>query len=128
MKVKKVVDAQEDDLSHRLVDEIDSFNNLFSEFSKLGSLKRMSFAVLRPGGWWPAHFDFGIYHAKKLNFVLTTNDGCVTCFWSSKEKILKEFKPSPNRLYLLNTALKHTAINWGNLDRVHLLLTYKELY
>lgn len=125
---KRVKNFADDDLSHNLASSEPAYTDLLDLLSTKGDVRRVSFATLNPGGWWPAHFDFSCNHAFKINYVLKTNNASKTLFWNNRDKRMFKSTLQEKRFYWLNSAFKHTAINFGLTDRVHLLATFKELY
>lgn len=119
------------------VDELnDSFHNktkswaqdsrLLEYFRSLGQLGKVTLAILKPGGWWPSHYDFGPRHGFKLNYVVETDVGSTTLIWNNRDQKMTRVHMQSGELWWINVGMRHSAHNWGEKDRIHVLLTYRD--
>ena len=83
------------------------------------------FMVIRPGGSIPAHRDNPAREnaiageLTRLHLVLDTNPGC----WSFHDGQWQQLEAGS--VYLMDPAKEHGAVNWGERDRVHLVVDFE---
>lgn len=92
----------------------------------LGNVSKITFATLGPNFWWPSHYDFSTEHSCKINIPIFTNKKAVSLSWSQKAKSLKKVYMKEGECWWINPGYKHTAFNWGEVDRTFLLITFAD--
>ncbi len=100
---------------------------LLEHFRSYGQLGKVTISILKPGGWWPSHYDFTPNHGIKVNFAISGDPKSVTLVWNNQKKRMHKISMQPGELWFVNVGMKHSAHNWSTFERIHLLLTYQKL-
>lgn len=120
-----ITNPLQDDRNHIFFKSWVPDNYLMTLIKGFGDIAKVSLATLEPNSWWPAHYDFDHNHSCKVNIPILTNEKAFSLSWRPREKKLDECLMEEGDLWWLNTALKHTAVNWGETPRTYLLVTFQ---
>lgn len=126
LDIGKQTDPIENDKNHSRLKDFAKDTFTVNWLKSLGNVAKITYATLRPGGWWPAHYDFNVDNACKINIPLYTNDDAVSLAWDQKESKLHKTNIKLGEVYLTNTGYKHSGFNWGDTERTFILVTFKD--
>lgn len=126
LDIGKQTDPKENDKNHNRVKYYAEDSFTINWLRSLGDVAKVTYATLKPGGWWPTHYDFQVTNACKINIPLYTNEDAVSLSWNQREKKLHTLHIPVGDVYLTNTGFKHTGFNWGDTERTFILVTFKD--
>lgn len=85
-------------------------------------LHRARFAKLKPGCEVKPHIDYDTTYSIRLHIPIDTNSKCLNGCFTSNENIAIHL-PADGGVWFVNQGLKHWAVNNGDTERVHLILS-----
>lgn len=98
-------------------------NEIFREtyfeeiFNTLGEIGRVRFMLIRPKKCYSIHRDW----ETRYHLAIQTNPSCFLMEKLDKTDYKFHHIPADGNVYLANTIYRHTAANFGNDDRIHLV-------
>ena len=84
---------------------------------------RTRFANLAPNSKVKPHIDYDTLYGIRLHIALETNQDCFNGGWDKNGNEIKEHIPADGSVWLVNPGVKHYAINGGNTNRNHLIIS-----
>lgn len=84
---------------------------------------RSRFASLAPQSQVKPHIDYDTLYGIRLHVALETNPGCLNGGWDKDGNETQVHIPADGSVWFVNPGLKHYAINSGDSDRVHLIIS-----
>lgn len=88
-----------------------------------GKAHRARFANLASNSRVKPHIDYDTLYGIRLHIALTTNDQCYNGGWDKDGNEVKFHIPADGSVWLVNPGVKHYAVNDGNTDRNHLIIS-----
>ena len=118
---KKNIKADERWFRKLKKDVPDSFKELFKLFDY--KVHRTRFAKLAPRSNVKPHIDYDTLYGVRLHIAFQTNDKCLNGGWNKDNVETKINIPADGSVWFVNPGVKHYAINNGNTERTHLILS-----
>ena len=112
-----------------------SLRPFMSEFPQLSrlikgfgpSLMRARFAKISPGFSIKPHIDYDLTYGIRIHLAFKTNTKSFVAVKTHADRdFIKYHIPVDGHFYFLNTGFKHYAENFGDSDRVHLVLSIRD--
>lgn len=88
-----------------------------------GKSHRARFANLSARSKVKPHIDYDTTYGIRLHIAITTNSQCVNGGWDKEGAEIKHHIPADGSVWLVNPGVKHYAINDGDTDRNHLIIS-----
>jgi hypothetical protein len=127
LAVRRLFTPEENDMNYSKLKSWVPHLGMIEKMRLFGDLRKITLSCLKPGGWWPSHYDFSCSNGYKLNMILSTNSDAKTLVWNQKKKKMTCQNLPEGGIYFINVGMKHTAHNWGHTPRIHLLGSYARL-
>ncbi len=86
-----------------------------------GPVTRVRFAAMNPGFKLVPHIDYDTDYIVRFHFPIITNSKSGFVTWRKGQKDVCHF-PCDGGIYFINTGYKHTAFNYGESVRLHLIV------
>lgn len=84
---------------------------------------RSRFALLAANSEVKPHIDYDTLYGIRLHIALDTNEHCVNGGWDKDGNEVKYHIPADGSVWFVNPGVKHYAINAGNTNRSHLIIS-----
>tara|TARA_B110000971_G_scaffold192930_1_gene205541 strand:+ start:2719 stop:3438 length:720 start_codon:yes stop_codon:yes gene_type:complete len=88
-----------------------------------GKAHRARFANLSPNSHIKPHIDYDTLYGIRLHIALETNDKCYNGGWDKDGNEIKYHIPADGSVWLVNPGVRHYAVNDGESDRNHLIIS-----
>lgn len=86
-------------------------------------LARVRYAKIKPNFAIKPHIDYNTTYGMRYHIALYTNDKCKVGFRRNKTQEFEEFHiPADGHLYYFNQGFEHFANNYGDEERVHIVI------
>lgn len=86
-------------------------------------LARVRYAKMKPHFAISPHIDYNTTYGMRYHIALHTNDKCEMGFRRNKSEEFETFHiPADGHLYFFNQGFEHYATNYGNEERVHMVI------
>ena len=89
----------------------------------IGNIHRTRFSNLAPKSYVKPHFDYNTDYSIRVHIAIKTNKYCMNGGWDKKGILHKQHIPADGSVWFVNPGVKHFAINDGDTQRVHLIIS-----
>ena len=89
----------------------------------IGNTHRTRFASLAPKSSVKPHFDYNTDYSIRVHVAIKSNEYCINGGWDKNGNLHKQHIPTDGSVWFVNPGVKHFAVNNGNTERVHLIIS-----
>lgn len=89
----------------------------------IGNTHRVRFSNLGPKSFIKPHFDYNTDYSIRVHIAIKSNKHCFNGGWDKKGILHKQNIPIDGSLWFVNPGVKHFAVNDGDTERVHLIVS-----
>ncbi|MCZ0932211.1 MAG: aspartyl/asparaginyl beta-hydroxylase domain-containing protein [Oligoflexia bacterium] len=84
---------------------------------------RTRFSNLAPKSFIKPHFDYNTDYSIRVHIAIKSNKHCMNGGWDKKGHLHKNHIPADGSVWFVNPGVRHFAINEGDTERVHLIIS-----
>ena len=89
----------------------------------IGDTHRTRFSNLAPKSFVKPHFDYNTDYSIRFHIAIRTNKYCRNGGWDKKGGLHEQHIPADGSVWFVNPGVKHFAVNDGDTQRVHLIIS-----